>query len=147
MTVTIRSREIIHIKRHLGGISILGIYLLDNDPAVIDSTKKAFPWREHGFDVIGSHTDPGKAMAEIVTLKPALVIYEWRIGGVRLINKLRAAGADCEFAVLTDYKSFTAVRDFFVNGKGLYYLLKPLDKEETEDALARLRKRRCKPAC
>ena len=105
----------------MGVIDIHGVYLLDNDQLMMDSTKKAVPWREKGFDVIGSNTDPGKAMIEIMSLKPVLVIYEWRIGGFTLMNKLRAAGADCEFIILTDYESCTALRDFFMNG-GLDYL-------------------------
>ena len=125
----------------MGVIDIHGVYLLDSDLSVIKSVKNSDVWRENGFAVIGSNTDHDKAVLEIMTLKPVLVIYEWRIGGLWLMNRLRAAGAECELVILTDYESFGAQREFFMNG-GLDYLLKPLDKREAEAALTRLRSRK-----
>ena len=120
---------------------IYGIYLLDNDQSAINGVTKEVPWRKNGFDVIGSNTDPNRAVQEIMTLRPVLVIYEWRIGGIALMNRLRAAGVDCDYIILTDCQSLSALRNFFANG-GLDYLLKPLDKREAETALAKLRTRR-----
>ena len=118
-----------------------GVYILDSDQTVIDSVKKLVPWRENGFRFIGSNTDSGKAEQEIMALKPVLVIYEWQVGGATLMKKLRAAGAECEFVVLTDNQSVSALRDFYTNG-GLEYLLKPLDIKEAESVLSAIRQKR-----
>lgn len=117
---------------------IYSVYFLDNDQSAIDNAIKAVSWNEHGFNIIGSNTDSGKAIQEIIDLKPSLVIYEWRIGGVVLMKKLIEAGAECNFVVLTDCKSVATVREFFTNG-GFDYLLKPIDTQETETVLNRFR--------
>jgi len=132
------TQRIIHEDYGDCGMAFNGVYLLDNDHSVIESVKETVSWRTNGFDVIGYNTDLEKAVAEITALKPVLVIYEWRVGGVTFMQRLRAAGVECEFIILTDYESFTALRNFFLTG-GFDYLLKPLDKHKAETALARFR--------
>ncbi|MCL2217883.1 MAG: hypothetical protein FWB91_12825 [Defluviitaleaceae bacterium] len=117
-------------------MNIYGVYLLDNDRITLASIKKSALWRENNFRVIGSGTDPDAAAREIAALRPALVIYEWETGGIMLMKKLRAAGADCEFILLTYCQSFAAVRSFYTNG-GLDYLLKPFNTQDAERALLR----------
>jgi two-component system response regulator YesN len=99
--------------------------------------KSTVPWREKGFDVIGSSNDPELAFEEIVRIKPDLVICDavfTRIGGIGLMNSVKRAGLNCEFMLLTASRSHDTVRSFFKSG-GLDYLLKPLREDEIEAAL------------
>ena len=122
-------------------INIYGVYLLDCSKAAIEKTKKAFPWRDNGFEVVGFNTDTMKAVEEILLLKPELVITEYQMPemcAVSLMNVIKSAGLKSEFIILTVSWSVETMREFFQSG-GLDYLCKPLEKQEAETALSRLR--------
>jgi len=63
-----------------------------------------------------------------------------RMGGIGLMNALRAAGAECKFVILTDSWSTEAMRDFIHLG-GFDFLRKPLNSVEIEAVLDNLNHR------
>jgi len=116
------------------------VYLVDNDTLEIEKTIEAFT-QQPDIEVIGSSSNSKVALNEIVALRPNLVVsdlYMRNIGGIRLMNALKASGADCEFVILTHSWSSEAMRDFFQAG-GFDFLLKPLDSQAIEDVLSRLK--------
>jgi len=73
-------------------------------------------------------------MTEILALRPDLVVstlYMERMGGIGLMNALRAAGTECKFVILTDSWSTEAMRDFLHSG-GFDFLRKPLNLKQIE---------------
>ena len=120
-----------------GGIAIKSVYLLDDDKIIINSVKEAVPWQKIGFDIIGSNTDFDQAVREIMALRPMLVIYEWQIGDITLIKKLRAAGLDCEFVTISYSWSPETMRKFFHSG-GFDFLLLPINSQGMEAVLEKL---------
>ena len=117
-----------------------GVYLVDDERLMIDSIISAISWPENGFEVIGTNTDPILAAAEIISLKPDLVICDLkmpRLDGIGLIKTLKEAAMDCEFIMLSAFGEFEASRNFFLLG-GIDYLLKPLDPQEATIIFERL---------
>ena len=96
--------------------------------------------------MIGSNISSEKARAEILALKPDLVVstlHMKRMGGIGLMNALRTAGAECKFVILTDSWSTEAMRDFIHSG-GFDFLQKPLNPQGISTVLERLNDRRGK---
>jgi two-component system response regulator YesN len=60
-----------------------------------------------------------------------------KMSGNALMRRVKEAGNDCEFIILTDTYSHDALQDFFLDG-GFEYLLKPLDVEKAETMLEKL---------
>ena len=117
-----------------------GVYLVDDEKLMIDSVITAISWPEYGFEVIGANDDPVMAAAEIISLKPDLVICDLkmpRLDGIGLIKTLKDASMNCEFIMLSAFGEFEASRDFFLMG-GADYLLKPLDPQEAALVLEKL---------
>ena len=92
------------------------------------------------FRLIGSSIDPEEALQEILALKPDIVVTEWELSnttGGALMQRVRDAGGQCEFIVLTGAYSHNSLRAFFLAG-GFDYWRKPLRKQMALEALERL---------
>ena len=90
--------------------------------------------------VIGSNTDPGKALNEIISLKPELVITEYELPnttGIALMKRAKQAKAKTEFIILTSHYSHYSLREFFLAG-GFDYWRKPLSTQIADEAFERL---------
>ena len=51
-------------------------YLVDDDRFILDELTEIIPWMENGFEVIGSNTDPEKAIGEILELEADAVFCD-----------------------------------------------------------------------
>jgi YesN/AraC family two-component response regulator len=116
------------------------IYIVDDEQPIIERLLTSIPWLEHGFDVIGSNTNPPAALTEIVGLKPDVVFTDLKmpgLTGIELFKELRARGEAAEFVMLSAFDAFDAVREFFTMG-GVDYILKPLDLENAAQVLEKV---------
>lgn len=116
------------------------VYIIDDEPLMIDSIIKSVSWPENGFEIVGHSTIPETAMAEICSIMPELVFCDLKlpgIDGVALIKLLRERGVESEFVMLSAFGEFEASRNFFLMG-GFDYLLKPLESKEAEIVLERV---------
>ena len=121
-------------------IAILRVYLVDNNELELQATEAALSRLKEDIKVVGSSTCSEAAMKEILILKPNLVIsdlYMKKMGGIGLMSALKAAGAECEFIILSQSWSPEAMRKFMHSG-GHDFLLKPLDLQEMEKTLMQL---------
>ncbi len=120
-----------------------GVYIVDDEPLMLNSIINAIAWQENGFEVIGSNTNPRVAASEIIAMKPQLVFCDLKMpdmDGISLIKHLRDQGIASEFVMLSAYGEFEASRSFFLLD-GFDYLLKPLRRQEAEIVLERLSRR------
>jgi YesN/AraC family two-component response regulator len=102
--------------------------------------KETVSWKENGFEVVDSATNPAFAIDQILQLTPDLVFCDLKmpeIDGVNLVRRLREAGFNGEFVMLSAYAEFDATRDFF-RMDGFDYLLKPLDPQEADMVLEKV---------
>lgn len=122
------------------------VYLVDDEPLMIESIIRTVQWAENGFEVVGSNTSAEDAANEILSVKPELVFCDLKMpdmDGISMMKYLRENGAVCEFIMLSAFGEFEASRSFF-RLDGLDYLLKPLETQEAELVLEQVSRRLAK---
>ena len=115
-------------------------YLVDDEPLVLEELASNPLIAECGYQVVGSSSDTFKAVKEIKTLSPDVVLTDLRMpdcSGVDMIEKLRKSGAACEFIIISAFPEFEEQRRFFLLG-GFDYLLKPVSEINLQQLLNRL---------
>ncbi|MCR5619992.1 MAG: response regulator [Lachnospiraceae bacterium] len=118
-------------------------YLVDDDRFILEELTEIIPWMENGFEVIGSNTDPERAMGEILELGADAVFCDMRMpkmDGNEMIARLRESGCGAEFVVISAYDDFENVRAFFQQD-GFDYILKPVDIDDVRIVLEKLNSR------
>lgn len=116
------------------------VYLVDDDPIILEDVSVKPVWQECGFEIAGKSTSSRAALKEIQAIKPDLVMCDLKmpgLDGIDLMTQIKNAGIDCEFLMLSAHASFQDSRDFFKQD-GFDYLLKPVDEMELQIALERL---------
>ena len=116
------------------------VYLVDDDPIILDDVSAKPVWQECGFEIMGKSTSSREAFKEIQAQRPDLVMCDLKmpgLDGIDLMTQLKLAGVGCEFLMLSAHASFHDSRDFFKQD-GFDYLLKPVDEMELQIALERL---------
>lgn len=96
-----------------------GVYFVERDWLAILENRLTVPLRENGFKVVGYTTNPGKAIEDIVALKPEVVICELDLSetdGITLMQKVKKAGIDCDFILLAGTRTLDLMRRFFHSG-------------------------------
>ncbi|NLW79680.1 MAG: helix-turn-helix domain-containing protein [Ruminococcaceae bacterium] len=119
---------------------MFSIYLVDDDPLILEILAEQAVWQECGFKVCGTSALPQAALEDIVRLRPDAVLCDLKMpgmDGISLMTQAKSQGADSAFIMLSAHASFQDSRDFFTN-QGFDYLLKPLDETELQITLERL---------
>ena len=115
-------------------------YLVDDDRFILEELTEIIPWMENGFEVIGSNTDPEKAIGEILELEADAVFCDMKMpkmDGNELISRLKDSGCEAEFVIISAYDDFENVRAFFQQD-GFDYILKPVDNGDVRIVLEKL---------
>lgn len=116
------------------------VYIVDDDKLVVDDLVHSILWIDNGFEVVGSNTNPEKAVEEILKIQPDVVFSDLKMpsmDGIHLIKKLKDNGFLCEYVLLSAFGTFEDARNFFLLD-GFDYILKPLKQAEAEMVLERL---------
>ncbi len=116
------------------------VYLVDGDPLIIENPETSVLWMDNGFEVVGSSTDPFRAVEEIMQCRPDVVFSDLKMplmSGIQLIKALRGNDLQCDFVMLSAFGSFEDARSFFLLD-GFDYLLKPFNQSDAEIVLERL---------
>lgn len=116
------------------------VYVVDDDKLLLDEIVNTVSWMDNGFTVVGSSISPLKAIEEIQSLMPDLVLSDLKMpgmDGIEMIQKLMDLGVESEYVLLSAYSSFEDSRRFF-RANGFDYLLKPLQHDEVQITLERL---------
>jgi response regulator of citrate/malate metabolism len=120
---------------------IYSVYFVNYERAAISDLHMRLPRLKKEFEVVGVSSDADVAINEIISMNPDLVItdlYTKTMTGNALVRRLRQAGIKCEFIIYTDIHSHDDIREFFTDGRGYDYWLRPLDTEETDTMLVKL---------
>lgn len=116
------------------------VYIVDDDPSILDEIVTDVPWMDNGFEVIGYTLSSTTAITEIEMLKPDVVFSDLKmpgISGVEMIKQLISRQLSCEYVMLSAYGTFEDSRDFF-RLNGFDYILKPFQQQEVQMVLERL---------
>ena len=113
------------------------VFLVDDDALILEELAERVPWLDFAFEVVGTETDPVKAIARITESRPDVVFCDLKMPGMdgnKLIRTIREKGIKCEFVMLSAYDSFDSVRTFFQQ-TGFDYILKPVSNEDIQIVL------------
>ncbi len=119
---------------------MFSVYLVDDDTLILEELINIVPWLDNGFEVVGSQTNPELALEEISFLTPDVVFCDLKmpkIDGNELIKRLKEAGLDALFVMISAYDSFENVRSFFQQS-GFDYILKPVNIDDIQMVLERM---------
>jgi len=122
------------------GEEMYKVYLVDDDSIILEELESRVPWMENGFEVIGRCTNPVKAIEEVSSLLPDVLICDLRMpemDGNEMIRRIKEKGLVCEFVMLSAYDEYDDVRTFFKQS-GYDYILKPINDEEIRIILEKL---------
>lgn len=119
------------------------VYLIDDEPLILETMQNTIPWQEHDLIVIGSNSDPSAAIKEIEKLRPEAVFTDIKmpnITGIELVEKLKSKNIDAEYIVISAHENFSYARELIQLG-AFDYLIKPVEEKQYTELLSRLLQR------
>lgn len=117
------------------------VFMVDDEPSVIEGLKIMIPWEEFDFELCGEASNGQEALIKIEKLHPHLIITDIcmpGINGLELIYKVQELDSETEFVILSGYADFAYVQEA-MRHKVMDYLLKPLDQEEIVSILLKIK--------
>lgn len=120
------------------------VFLVEDEETVRKRVQKIIPWEKHGFRLAGEAGDGEEAFEQIVRLKPDLIISDIVMpvmDGIELLQKVRQAGIDSQFVMLTCINEFEYARQALEYGAFSYVLKLSMTVEQMEAMLHKVRKK------
>lgn len=117
------------------------VILVDDEKWIVQSIKAKGEWTKHGLNIVGESYNGDEAFCQIISKKPDVVITDIRMpgmSGLELIKKVRLAGLNAEFIVISGYSDFDYVKEALQLG-AFDYMLKSVDEEELDRVLERMK--------
>lgn len=117
------------------------VFIVDDEPSVIEGLKLMIPWNELDFELCGEASNGQEALSKVGELYPHLIITDIRmpgINGLELIYETQKIHSDTEFVILSGYADFSYAQEA-MRHKVLDYLLKPLDRDEIITVLRKIK--------
>lgn len=118
------------------------VLIVDDEKYVISLIEKLIDWKKLGMEVVGSAGDGMKGVELVEELKPDILIADVKMpgfDGISLVKRVREIDRDIKFIIISGHKKFEyakSVMKYNVED----YILKPIDKEELEGILQKIRK-------
>ncbi|MGX4600848.1 response regulator transcription factor [Faecalimicrobium sp. JNUCC 81] len=113
------------------------VYLLDDEPFILEGLRYIVPWEEYGFNIVGSAGNGEDGFNEIIKSDIDLIITDImmpKMTGLELISKLKEENYDTNFIVLSAFQEFKYAKRA-MNMGAENYLLKPIDTDELSENL------------
>jgi two-component system response regulator YesN len=122
---------------------VIKVVILEDEPHFLSELELAVPWEDWGCLVAGKAADGEAGLALVREVRPDLVLTDIRMpgmDGLALIARIREelGGNAPEFVVISGYHDFDYARSALKLGVK-NYLLKPLDDEELEATVRRIK--------
>ena len=117
------------------------VVLVDDEEWILLGLEKAFDWNRLGFELVGRTSNSLHALQMIFELAPDVVVTDVmmpELTGLELLKRVKLAGLDCTFVIVSGFAEFSYVQDALRND-AFDYWLKPVRLEEGETALLRLK--------
>ena len=119
------------------------VIIVDDEIWVCRLIKKLIPWDEFGLELIAEAYDGIKAYEIISSQRPDIAIVDIRmpgIDGISLIKKVKEAGMNIDFVIISGHQDFSYAQSAIRYGVE-NYILKPIEENELFETLKKLRKR------
>ena len=117
------------------------VLIVDDEYWALQGVRNSFPWEEYGFEVTATTTSSLEAYDYIRNLEPDVVFSDVcmpEMTGIELCIKSREEGYASLFIFVSGYDDYKYTREAIING-AFDYCLKPIDEEETDKILKRLK--------
>ncbi|MCE5169191.1 response regulator transcription factor [Paenibacillus profundus] len=113
------------------------VFLVDDEPFIIDGLQSILEWNDYGFRIVGQ-AENGEAAWDILKDQPVdLVVTDImmpKMTGLQLIEKVKQVHPHTRFIILSGYNEFVYVKEGIKLGVE-NYLLKPINIEEFRSTL------------
>lgn len=108
------------------------LILVDDEEIVLRGIQKVFRLEDYHFEIVGTYTNPEKALAELPRLAPHLIITDIKMpamDGLTFSAKAKQLLPEAEIVILSGYDDFAFARAAMKIGIS-DYLLKPIKKND-----------------
>ena len=117
------------------------ICLIDDEPWVLVGLEYLVDWSAYGFEICGRYEHARQAIEHIRSCPPDAVISDIRmpgISGLELLGRIREENLPVEVVLVSAFADFSYAQEAISKG-AFQYLLKPVQKNELEQCLVKLR--------
>jgi len=115
------------------------VLIIDDEEPVREAIKILGDWERHGIDTILEATDGKKGIRKVQECRPDIILVDMRMSEMDGVEVLKAVEKDypeiCSI-VISGYNDFEYTRQA-IKSKVVDYLLKPVNEEELNNALAK----------
>lgn len=119
----------------------MNVLIADDEPSILEGLKCIIDWEALGFTICATASNGVDALEKILNLKPDLVLMDIRMPrmlGIDVIENARRNGYTGKFIILSGMSDF-AYAQKAMHLKTDFYLTKPIDDEELEQAVISVR--------
>ncbi|WP_270168862.1 response regulator transcription factor [Paenibacillus sp. SYP-B4298] len=120
---------------------MMNVLLVDDEPWVLEGLRTMINWNGYGFQICGEASNGTAALSLIDQLRPELVLTDINMPSVNGLELIQQSNqrfqSPPQFIILSGYDSFEYAKTA-LQQRVSEYVLKPIDEEEIEAALARM---------
>ncbi len=120
---------------------MFSVLIVDDEPTIREGLRTLLPWEELGYEVVDTASNGKDALRKHELHRPDLMIVDIRMpgmDGLELIEALREVDKSLHILILSGYADFDYAKKAIL-GRVDGYLLKPVDEDELEDYLRKLK--------
>jgi len=128
------------------------LFIADDEISIREGLRYIVDWEELGFSICGEASNGEDALAQILDVRPSLVMLDVKmpkLHGTEVIRLAREAGYQGRCIILSGYSDFKYAQEAIKSGVSSY-LTKPIDEEELirtvsqiKEELSREKQRSC----
>ncbi|GGG00909.1 response regulator transcription factor [Paenibacillus abyssi] len=118
--------------------------LVDDEQAILAGLRTIVDWSKYGFEVTAEAANGREGVKKAKECQPDLIMADVRmpgLNGLDMISEVRSFLPHASYVLLTGYSDFTYAKQAIELGVS-NYLLKPIDTQELEEALAGIHQKR-----
>lgn len=119
------------------------LYLLDDEPFILEGLKYIIDWEKYGFDVVGTSNNGEDGFNFIKNEDVDLIITDImmpKMTGLELISNLKKINHNAKFIVLSAFQEFQYAKEAISMGAE-NYLTKPIDEDELIQTIEEVKKK------
>lgn len=111
---------------------MLKVVIADDEKMICSLISQLLDWKALDIEIVGMAYTGIDAFEMIITKEPDIVISDIRMpgyDGLELIKRIKEAGIEAEFVMISGFKQFEYAQNAMKYGVK-YYLLKPIEEEK-----------------
>lgn len=118
------------------------VLIADDETIVLEGLKCIIDWEKAGFSICSQARTGDETLEKILHLQPELVLLDIKmpgLSGIEIVQSAREKGFRGHFIIISGYSDFTYAQSAIRYGVD-FYLTKPIDEDELENAVLTVRK-------